>query len=72
MNIDKKIDMILGKKINHPNLLSKKTKKDIDGDGVPNKKDCDPNNPIKQDQITSEGFARIFMNQNKRGGGLNE
>jgi len=66
MNINKKIDMILGKKIKHLNLMSKKTKKDIDGDGILNKKDCNPNNPIQQDKITAEGFTRIFRNQNEK------
>jgi len=65
MDLDKKIDMMLGKKIKHPNLMSKKTKKDIDGDGIPNKKDCEPNNPIRQDRIANEGFSRIFRNQGR-------
>ena len=38
-------------------------KNDLDGDGVPNKKDCQPDNPVRQDRITDEGFGRIFKNQ---------
>ena len=49
MNFDKQINSILGKKLNHPILFAKKTKKDLDGDGISNKKDCQPKNPIRQD-----------------------
>ena len=53
-NLDKSIDIILGKKIKHPNLLSKKTENDWDGDGIPNKKDCKPRNPIRQDEFSTD------------------
>ena len=50
-SLNKSIDTILGRKINHPNLLSKKTKNDWDGDGVPNKRDCQPRNFMRQDKF---------------------
>ena len=57
-NFDKSINSILGRKLNHPNLLSKKTANDWDGDGVPNKKDCQPRNFMRQDKL-----YRIFDTQ---------
>jgi len=48
-DIDKSINKMLGKKVKSPSWGAKRTKKDRDGDGVPNKKDCQPMNPIRQD-----------------------
>jgi len=56
MNFDKQINSILGKKIKHPNLLAKKTKKDWDGDGIPNVKDCQPRNIMRQDSLNKTKF----------------
>ena len=68
MNFDKQINSILGKKLNYPNLLAKKTKGDWDGDGVTNKKDCQPRNPIRQDKIVSKKqYGEHILIQDSKG-----
>ena len=42
MNFDKQIKNIIGN-------TKRGDKNDWDGDGVPNKKDCQPKNPMRQD-----------------------
>ena len=51
MNFDRQINKILGKKVHSVSLSKGKTKKDWDGDGIPNKKDCQPRNIMKQDRM---------------------
>lgn len=50
-DIDKSINKMLGK--------TKSKKNDFDGDGVPNWKDCQPRNTMRQDEIKEvEDFDR--------------
>jgi len=48
------------------NILGKPNKNDWDGDGVPNKKDCQPRNVMRQDAIGDVGLQRIDNNLNDR------
>lgn len=48
-NIDFSMNKMLGKKLNFPKMSSIPSKKDWDGDGIPNKKDYQPNNIMRQD-----------------------
>ena len=57
MNIDKSIRKIIGK----PKAFG--GRKDWDGDGVPNKRDCQPRNVMRQDT-----FTQMVLNA-KRGKG---
>jgi len=43
------VNSFAGVKLNAPSLLKGPTKKDWDGDGVPNKRDCQPRNIMRQD-----------------------
>jgi len=40
-----------GKPMNMPSLMGKKSKNDWDGDGIPNKIDCQPRNIMRQDVV---------------------
>jgi len=43
-------------------------KKDLDGDGVPNWKDCQPKNTMRQDKVMNiavSGMSRLFTNVEK-------
>jgi hypothetical protein len=44
------VKRILGKGLGMPKF-GKRTKYDWDGDGIPNRKDCQPRNPARQDYI---------------------
>lgn len=44
------------------NVLGKKYKKnDWDFDGIKNKKDCQPRNPMRQDEIVNTGGTKKFI-----------
>jgi hypothetical protein len=47
------VKRILGKGLNIPKF-GKRTKWDWDGDGIPNRKDCQPRNPARQDIVKVE------------------
>jgi len=57
------INKMLGKKLNFPLLSKGKTKRDWDGDGIPNFKDCQPRNIMRQDsklnKLQQERFNKI-------------
>jgi len=55
---EKGIKNIMGK--------GKDSKKDKDLDGVPNKKDCQPNNPMRQDFIGEGGATNLQRWANKK------
>ena len=44
---------------------SKKKGKDSDGDGVPDKDDCQKHNTMRQDVLSQMGPARLQTNGNK-------
>lgn len=48
---------------------TKKNIKDTDGDGVADNKDCQPNNTMRQDRITTQGLQRLQFNLSNRGNG---
>jgi len=50
-NIDKSINKIIG---------TKHRKKDTDMDGVPDWKDCQPKNVMRQDEIAIAGMQKII------------
>ena len=57
--LPKQVKSLRGKKMNIPSLFSKPSKKDWDGDGIPNFRDCQPRNIMRQDlftQIHHEGY----------------
>jgi len=79
-NIDKSINKMLGKKLKFPKLFSKPSKRDWDGDGILNPKDCQPFNITRQDiigyhgsseadKIRKEGFkpGPVFLSPSKEG-----
>ena len=46
------------------NIIGKSKKgKDTDGDGVPDSKDCQPKNTMRQDPMSDRAAARIFRMQ---------
>ena len=57
-------DKIVKKSIGKPTVIG--GPKDKDGDGVPNYKDCQPENTMRQDAITREGMTRITSNIQRR------
>ena len=49
------------------NIIGKKKKgKDTDGDRILNKKDCQPNNTMRQDRITTVGLTKLKQNIDSR------
>jgi hypothetical protein len=57
--------MNIAKKVLNNMLGTKKKAKDSDYDGVPDYKDCQPHNTMRQDFITDEGRKRLSQ-MNKR------
>ena len=57
MNTNKMLKKMLGS--------SGKRKNDWDGDGVSNKKDCQPRNPMRQDRLIPTGWVRHKEKQEK-------
>jgi len=58
------INKILGKNLNFPRMSSKPSKKDWDGDGIPNFKDCQPRNIMRQD---SNKIYGVVLKTNRSG-----
>jgi len=46
------------------NILGTKKGKDSDMDGVPDKKDCQPHNPMRQDILMNQYFPKLVSNVN--------
>jgi len=63
MNPDKVIKKIVGDKYKFAN------KKDWDHDGVNDKKDCKPHNPLRQDIVAAQGIQRVQSNMDVMHGG---
>jgi len=64
MNIDNQLKKILGKRAINPigsfGLKSFGGKKDLDFDGVPNRRDCQPRNTMRQDKISNNRYVYIL------------
>ena len=48
-SMNNSMNKMMGMKLNHPRVGSRPTKRDLDGDGISNKKDCQPRNIMRQD-----------------------
>lgn len=57
--------MKITKKVIKNILGKKKKKKDWDGDGVPDWKDCQPRNTMRQDTLSKMGYMRLRQIGNK-------
>jgi len=61
-SIDLRANKMLNKKLNFPKISSKPSKKDWDGDGILNRRDCQPRNIMRQDKKNITPEERTAMN----------
>jgi len=72
-SMNNSMNKMMGMKLNHPRVGSRPTKRDSDGDGIPNKKDCQPRNIIRQDSNQLKKFFVITIPESTEStGGSNE